>query len=283
MRKLPAGFYLALASFLLATGPMTGTVPPSRNVPAVKDSEASRTPAEPGIQSVTVHRAAGRIYVDGNLDEPDWTRAGTVGPFLVYPTREPETGETTEARLLWSDENLYIAFRTSDRNILAARTQRHEDVFNDDCVEAFLSPFPDSPRIYTNIEINALATFLSEIHLDGPVPELEKMPGVMASKYTPKPGHYLWSPPGLQIGRRHAGTINNEADIDAWWVIEMSVPFSTFRHLGMKNPPAAGSVWRFNLYRIGGRTVPPRRNLFFLPEPLGNHSPERYGRLIFAD
>jgi hypothetical protein len=63
----------------------------------------------------------------------------------------------------------------------------------------------------------------------------------------------------------------------------MSVPFSTFRHLGMKETPAPGSVWRFNLYRIGGQTTPPRRNLFFLPEPLGNHSPDRYGRLVFAN
>jgi hypothetical protein len=278
MKTLPAVLCL-----LLGTGPMVGTGPIPRTVPSFEDMDASRTAAGPEDQSVTVHRAKGRIYIDGNLDEPDWTRVGTVGPFLVYPTREPESGETTEARLLWSDEELFIAFRTSDRDILAARTQRHEDVFNDDCVEAFLSPFPDSPRIYTNIEINALATFLSEIHLDGPDPELEKMPGVTASKYTPKPGHYLWSPPGLQIGRRHEGSINSEADVDSWWVIEMSVPFSTFRHLGMKDPPATGSVWRFNLYRIGGRTVPPRRNLFFLPEPLGNHSPDHYGRLVFAD
>jgi hypothetical protein len=244
---------------------------------------AFQAPPLQEISSVTVHRAAGRIFVDGNLDEPDWTRVGTVGPFLVYPTREPETGETTEARMLWDAECLYIAFRTSDSNILAARTQRQEDVFNDDCVEAFLSPFADTPQIYTNIEINALATFLSEIHLQKPDPGVEQMPGVSASRYTPKAGHSLWSPPGLQIGRRHAGTINNESDVDSWWVIEMSVPFSTFRHLGMKETPTPGSVWRFNLYRLGGKTTPPRRNLFFLPEPLGNHSPDRYGRLVFAN
>ena len=240
-------------------------------------------PPAPDLKSVTVHRAASRIFVDGNLDEPDWARVGTVGPFLVYPTHEPGTGETTEAWMLWDDTNLYLAFKTTDKNILAARTQRYEDVFQDDCVEAFISPFPDSPQIYTNIEVNALATFLSEIHLAGPDPELEKMPRVIPSSYTPKPGHYLWSPPGLQLGRQHLGTINTESDVDSWWIIELSIPLSTFRYLGMKEPPKPGSVWRFNLYRIGGKTEPPRRNLFFLPEPRGNHSPEYYGRLIFAD
>ena len=123
----------------------------------------SAPPEGPG--EVRVAKARGTIWIDGNLDEPDWVRAPSVGPFLVYPTRDPEKGETTEAKMLWDDRCLYIAFKTLDRNILATRTARHADVFNDDCVEAFLSPFPDRPAIYTNIEINALATFLSEIHL----------------------------------------------------------------------------------------------------------------------
>jgi hypothetical protein len=236
----------------------------------------------PDLKSVTIHRAIGKIFIDGNLDEPDWARAAAVGPFLIFPTHEPEKGEVTEAKILWDDDALYIAFKTIDRNILATRTQRYEDVFNDDCVEAFLSPFPDSPQVYTNIEVNALATFLSEIHLGRPDPELEKMPRVTPSRYTPKPGHYLWSPPGLELGRQHLGTINNESDIDSWWIIEESIPFSTFRFLGMKEKPKEGDIWRFNLYRIGGKTEPPRRNLFFLPEPLGNHSPEYYGKLIFS-
>ncbi len=266
MNKTKGGisFFIGLVFFFLTV---------LQVIPETQESE---------LRSVTVHRARGKIWVDGNIDEPDWSRVGPVGPFLVYPTHEPEQGEATEAKMLWDDENLYIVFRTTDKNIVATRTKRYEDVFNDDCVEAFLSPFADSPQIYTNIEINALGTFLSEIHLAAPDPEVEKIPLTISSRYTPKPGHYLWSPPGLQIGRQHEGTINLETDEDCWWVIEMSIPFSTFRYLGMKEKPKEGTVWRFNLYRIDGKTVPPRRNLFFLPEPKGNHSPEHYGRLIFS-
>lgn len=242
-------------------------------------------PAAPqaGPAEVRIAKARGTIWIDGNLDEPDWVRTPPVGPLLVYPTREPERGETTEAKMLWDDRCLYIAFKTLDRNILATRTARHADVFNDDCVEAFLSPFPDRPAIYTNIEINALATFLSEIHLGKPDPALEKLPLVVPSKYTKKPGHYLWSPPGLQLGRSHEGTINDESDTDAWWTIEMSLPWETFACLGRTAKPEAGDVWRFNLFRLGGKTEPARRNLFFVPSPLGNHSPDYYGRLVFAD
>jgi hypothetical protein len=76
--------------------------------------------------------------------------------------------------------------------------------------------------------------------------------------------------------------MNNESDVDSWWIIEESIPLDSFRYLGMKAKPRIGDVWRFNLYRIGGKLNPPRRNLFFIPEPLSNHSPNYFGRLIFA-
>jgi len=242
----------------------------------------SFAPSGPDQKPLPVPRALGKIYIDGNLDESVWAKVPPVGPFLVYPTRDPEQGEVTEAKMLWDDDNLYIVFKTFDKNILATRTQRHSDVFNDDCVEAFISPFPDSPHVYTNIEINALGTFLSEIHLAKPNPELSKLAGVIQSRYSQKPETYLWSPPGLQIGRQHKGTINDESDEDSWWIIEMSIPLKTFFYLGIERKPKEGDIWRFNLYRLGGKTRPPRRNLFFIPEPLSNHSPEYFGRLLFS-
>ena len=240
--------------------------------------------ADPLVGSVTVHRATGKIFVDGNLDEPDWARVPVVGTFRVYPTDVPETseaGDTTEIRMLWDNDNLYVAFKANDRDILATRTRRQEDVYNDDCVEVFVSPFADNPAIYTNIEINALGTYLSEVHQLKPSELLRKLPGVRDSDYSARPNVH-WFVPGLQIGRLHQGTMNNESDVDSWWVIEESIPFSSFKYLGMKSKPKIGDVWRFNLYRIGGKLNPPRRNLFFIPEPLSNHSPQYFGRLIFG-
>jgi hypothetical protein len=285
MRKTISVFSFFILSFIILLSAQTailGAKSEFKGTRFMSPNFVIQGTQQPELKSVTFRRAAGKIWIDGNIGEPAWAQVEPVGPFLLYPTHNPGTEEATVAKILWDDECLYIAYTTTDKNILATRTQRYEDVFNDDCVEAFLSPFADAPQIYTNIEINALGTFLSEIHLAGPDPEIEKMPLVIASHYTPKPGHYLWSPPGLQIGRRHKGTINLETDEDSWWVIEMSIPFSTFRYLGMKENPKEGSVWRFNLYRIGGKNVPPRRNLFYLPEPMGNHSPEYYGRLVFS-
>jgi hypothetical protein len=81
--------------------------------------------ADPQVGSVTVHRATGKIFADGNLDEPDWARVPLAGTFRVYPTdvaETPEAGDTTEIRMLWDDHNLYVAFKANDRDILATRT-----------------------------------------------------------------------------------------------------------------------------------------------------------------
>jgi len=212
---------------------------------------------------VVVHRASGKIIIDGNLDEPDWQNAQEVGKFLTYPTRNLEKKELTHAKMLWDDENLYIAFKSYGDNIIATRTERNSDVYRDDCVEAFLSPFPATPEKYLNIEINAIATYLCGMHL------FEK-------------GSF-WQPSGLQIGRSHEGTINDDSDKDKWWIIEIAIPFKMFNVLGYQGAPKSGDVWRFNLYRLGGIIQPERRNLFYVPKPLGNHSPEYYGKLIFSD
>lgn len=125
--------------------------------------------AQEASDSVVVRRASGKIIIDGNLDEPDWQNAQLVGPFLIYPTRNPEENELTHAKILWDEKTLYIAFKSYDTNIVATRMERNID------------------------------------------------------------------------------------------------------------------VWRFNLYRLARKTEPARRNLFYLPEPLNNHSPEYFGKLIFSE
>jgi len=219
--------------------------------------------AQEASDPVVVRHASGTIIIDGNLDEPDWQNAQLVGPFLIYPTRNPEDNELTHAKMLWDEQNLYIAFKSYDTNIVATRMERNIDVWKDDCVEAFISPYLTIPEKYLNIEINPIITYFCGIHLfeDGS----------------------RWYTPSLQIGRQHEGTINNEGDKDKWWIIEVAIPFQMFSVLGYMDIPKPGDTWRFNLYRLARNTEPARRNLFYLPEPLNNHSPEYYGKLIFSE
>jgi len=230
-------------------------------------------------ETVVIRRTTGTIIIDGDLDEKDWKDALPVGKLLVFPTRDAETDEITTAKMLWDDKNIYIAFHSQDRHISATRTQRNSDVYNDDCVEAFLSPFPSSPKIYSNFEINALGSILCGLHLEKKMEDLKAAPGALDRDSL----NTFWLPPRVQIGRSHKGTMNDDSDLDSWWIIEISIPFDVFYYLGQENRPKPGDIWRFNLYRLGGKTDVYRRNLFFIPEGKNNHTPESYGQLIFSN
>ncbi len=227
---------------------------------------------------VKIKRAKEKIYIDGNLTERDWKEVTPVGKFFVFPTHNFEKKDRTEAKMLWDDENIYIAFKSYDKHIEATRTQRLTDVYNDDCVEFFVSPFKNKTKVYINIEINALGSYNSGIHLLKPNPMLKTLFGVK----NPEKTSTYWFPPGLQIGRYHVGTMNKNDDEDSYWIIEISVPFSLFKYAGYnKKKPEIGDVWRFNLYRLGGTIDSFRRNLFFLPPKKSNHATEYFGYLIF--
>ena len=64
----------------------------------------ARGPAE-----YVVHRAWGPIRIDGLLAEPAWDAAQVAGPLVRSLDGKPASA-ATEARLLWDDENLYVAF-----------------------------------------------------------------------------------------------------------------------------------------------------------------------------
>ena len=52
-----------------------------------------------------IYRAAGRIVIDGKLDEPAWQQAPSAWDFHFNWWKEG-TKEQTVARVLWDDENL---------------------------------------------------------------------------------------------------------------------------------------------------------------------------------
>jgi hypothetical protein len=56
-----------------------------------------------------VFRTAGRIVIDGKLDEPAWAQAPSVGNFHFNWWKEGAK-EQTVAKLLWDDDNLYVSY-----------------------------------------------------------------------------------------------------------------------------------------------------------------------------
>lgn len=215
----------------------------------------------------TVYRAGTPIAIDGRLDEPAWVGAPAVGAF-VFPWYENGKQEQTVAKLLWDDENLYVAYICEDAHIWAEHTQRDSAVYNDDCVELFTAPDPDRPQSYFNIEMNVLGIFLDQFHPNGPSAEEPEE----------------WNGEGIRIATSIAGTLNDDGDTDDYWILEAAIPFRNFAAVAKHTPPQPGDVWNLNLNRLGGKTNPQFSQWSASStERPQFHSPEDFGRVTFSE
>jgi hypothetical protein len=103
-----------------------------------------------------IHRAGTPIRVDGKLDEPAWLAA----PFIrmeEFPWWKEGAREGTIVKLLWDDDNLYIAHISQDAHITARHTERDGKIPEDDCFEIMVMPDPVNPNRYFNLEWNVIS------------------------------------------------------------------------------------------------------------------------------
>ena len=63
-----------------------------------------------------------------------------------------------------------------------------------------------------------------------------------------------WNAEGLRIATHVNGTLNNDADQDDSWTLEVAIPFKAYRRSLPNVFPKPGDVWRLNLNRCGGKT-----------------------------
>jgi len=190
-------------------------------------------------------RTSSSIQIDGRLDEADWQHA----PIAVI--NECTFGEKlppelyTEARLLWDDENLYVAFDVSDPDICATKTERDDCIFDEDVVELFVSMrgIPEVKEHFAEFEISPT--------------------GVMMDLYNVAPYKSIinWDAKGWRCVTRVDGKPNDPTVPDRGYTVEMAIPFINFyaqpflpnraKELGNDEfAPKPGEQWRMNLFRI---------------------------------
>lgn len=177
-----------------------------------------------------IRRAESKLKIDGKLDEPDWSSAPSVGAFSFTWWAEGDgPRQPTDARMLWDDEYLYVSFVCRDSDVRASRTERDSQVYLDDCVEVFAAPDPLQPRQYFNLEINALGTRLDNYRPRGEKPQS------------------AWNPDGIKIAVEVNGKLNDAAEADQGWTVEVAIPFRLFPEVPQ---PQMGTTWRLNLHRL---------------------------------
>ncbi len=181
-------------------------------------SRAVPLPAREGDRAVLrVPHVPGPIALDGDNDDPGWTRApgpARTGPFALAngaPARP-----YSDARLLWGDGHLYVLLYAADDDI-----QARED--------AFRLRFSRSGFEYA-IDVAA----------DGAVVDAAR-DGQGASEPT-------WAS-GAHVSREIDGTIDDARDRDEEWSVEMAIPLASLGMRGEAGETLGFAVERFDASR----------------------------------
>ena len=125
--------------------------------------------------------ADGPPVIDGRLDDAVWQRVRPLAAFQVPNIFiKPALQAPTMARAAWDDDHLYVAFTCLEPNVaqMSARAKEHDgNVWNDDCVELFISA-GDDVFPYRHFEVNAIDT-----HFDATWPARKKMDGTWSAAW----------------------------------------------------------------------------------------------------
>lgn len=241
---------------------------PAPPLPPVHEPIPKPPPPPPGaLPRYTVRRAPGPIAIDGALDDPGWGGIAAASPLLLSDGSGTPTQET-EVRACWDDECLYVSFACKDTDIWGRFEKRDDPLYEEEVVEVFLCPTGDL-RHYFEFELSP-----NNVLFDARVfnPEGDRRTMLVDRE---------WNAAGIRTAVRVSGRINDRASRDIGWIAELAIPF---RDLGLAGPPAPGTVWRANFYRIERGEV--TEFTAWSPtfrDPPDFHVPERFGELLFAE
>ena len=233
---------------------------------------------ESRIAHYTARRATAPIVLDGRLDEADWNAAETSPRFtdLVHGERAIHD---TRAAVLWDDVNLYVGYWVEEPFVEGTFTERDSLIYKNNDVELFIA----GKDAYYEFEINSLGTiyevfFIWEQAFESggyaALPEFARgiegvrpFNGVGFTNHPrgPRIGYWNWDLPGLRTAVHVDGTVNNNADRDRGWTVELAIPWTGLTQLARPDrrslPPKDGDVWRMDFTRFNQyKEAPPSQD-----------------------
>jgi transglutaminase-like putative cysteine protease len=241
-----------------------------------RDSMARITP-----KNYLCPRATSPMVIDGKLEDPAWAAAAWTDDFVdIQGEAKPKPRLRTRAKMLWDDDYLYLAAEIEEPHVWATLTHHDSVIFRDPDFEVFLDPQGETQPYY-EFEMNALNTtwdlLLNKPYLDGGQP------------------HNEWEIPGAKTAVQIHGTLNDPADTDHGWTVEMAFPWKVLaEHARHSGPPAEGEQWRINFSRVEWQTIHtngtyqkvpdlPEDNWVWSPQGVVDmHRPEMWGVLQFT-
>jgi len=232
-------------------------------------------------QGYVCYHTTGSIILDGRLDEADWKKAPWTHDFAdIEGDAKPKPRFRTRAKMLWDDQYFYVAAELEEPHVWATLTNHDAVIFNDNDFEVFIDPDGDSHEYY-EFEMNALNTgwdlLLKKPYKDG------------------GPALNEWEIPGLKTAVHVDGTLNNPADRDQGWSVEIAFPWKALaEYAHRRTPPDEGDQWRVDFSRVEWQInivngkyekVPGTREDNWVWSPQGiidMHRPEKWGYVQFT-
>ena len=230
----------------------------------------------PVLKRYLVRKTPKPIRIDGKLDEPAWKTAPSTGLFVNTMNGEPAQ-PNTEAKLLWDNQNLYIAFENVDTDVWGTLTERDSKLWTQEMDEVMIDANGDG-KGYIELQVAPNGTIF-----DTYLPTYRKYEDSLDPKRKP----YDWNSK-LKAAVKVDGTLNKRDDQDKGWTAEMALPLADVNGLdtnGVKVPPALGDKWRLNMFRMDSPKDAKAQTALGWSAPLVGdfHKLDRFGEIVFVD
>ncbi len=253
------------------------------------------------------YRTKETIDIDGHLNEISWKKAPKSPRFVDLVTGEPAPLDTRMAAL-WDEKNLYIGFWVEEPHVQAKFIERDSPIYMENDVEIFIA----GKDCYYEFEINALGTVYEvffiwqDAYKKGSVfdkPEFDLLSqrvdvlggfqdGMRFGKH-PRGKRWAfldWDFPGMRGAVQVEGTLNDNADVDKGWTVELVFPWKGMEMLsdGRSLPPQDGDTWRmdfsrFEAFDLSGTPVQPSAGWAFNKHSVyDSHIPECFTYVHFS-
>jgi len=211
-------------------------------------------------QTFPIYKTKEKISINGDLSE--W-KTPFLGPFVIHNSGD-KAFQNTFVSLSWNDENLYIAYKCNDSQIIGSLQKKDSQIFNtDDLVEIFLDPDGDSQN-YIEIGVNAFSTNYD----------------LLLKCISEECGGWNTAMDFDIKGLETVSKINKDG-----YIVEIKIPFSSLKKIknGGFSKPKVGTKWNGNAFRIdyGNTTeylaLQPYKSLKF-----GFHQPQEFAVFEFV-
>jgi hypothetical protein len=218
--------FLCILSFILVATGITATT--------------QNGAADPKTSVYYVHELKRAMKIDGNWDKPQWQHVKAV-EMDKYMGDIPEFHPVAQAKMMYSDRDLYVIFRVQDRYVHCITTEYNGPVCKDACVEFFFSPDIDFPDRYFNLEINCGGTILmgyiipQKGHKNMDVDDIKK----------------------IEIAHVLPRVVDPEITVPIVWTIECRIPLALLEKYATVTHPKAGMAWRANFYKTASDSSNP--------------------------